>query len=349
MRDSTQISQSTTLLLLLTACSAHPALPTSPAQPSAIATQRPPSASPTKDCPGNTASDPPWVCVEGPATPLPTTTSPPTLKPTPTYDFRQVFTRTPPPSWPPDATGFLLSPDGRFVAIISYHHADMSAEETIEVLDVRGTSIWHIDFPLTQEDPTPYMAIDTWSEDSSALYFLYGWHPDGGDYAFWWTAYDLLRVQLPSGLVQHMIPGTRFNAFASFAISPDTRYLAYVREADDSSIIYVRDLSTGTLRRDYIIGHSDHYVRAGDITWAPSGNGLAFQVEFPDYIVRTIFLNTTTMEQKLIKQYEMESMYFQGWSADGKLDFLEWPEQQVVLVDIETGETALLGTATPRP
>ncbi len=337
-------------LLSIAACSVATPQPPPPSRASPLATVLIPTTSPTPtpspDCPGNTPSDPPWVCVRGPA---PTPGPSPTLTPSQTYDFGQLFTRTPPPTWPPKSVLPLYSPDGKYVAVLYENWHVMNGSNTLEVYDSAGNSVWRTDFQLAQEDPSPYMCTLGWSEDSSSLYYLYYWSPDGGDYAFWWDGYDLMRVQIPSGRVQHLIPGSGLFRFSSFAISPGDKYLAYVRELDNSSILYIRDLSSNTIRRALIIGQSDRFVRAGDIHWSPSGRSLAFQVELEDYSVLAIYLDTNTMQQKIVMQYQMGNVEFEGWLDDGTLQFFKWPENLVSLVDAASGEITVLATPTPIP
>ena len=104
------------------------------------------------------------------------------------------------------------------------------------------------------------------------------------------------------------------------------------------------------MRKAKVLSDSKNYVRVGDIYWSPSGQGIAFQTESDDYMVQTIYLNLTTMKQKVIREYELYTLFFQGWSDDGELEFLDYEHgDKIVHVNPENDETIIIGTSTPRP
>ena len=256
-------------------------------------------------------------------------------------------TETPTPK-PPDQV--LNSPNGEFVAEFdnAYSHP-ASAPQVIQILDKNGSLLWEIPYQheIFQSDPHPSLRIYGWSEDSSYLYFYYDFSPDGGDFAFWWDGFDLQRINVENGEIEQVIPGDREGNVA-FAFSPDGTLLAYTRQQDNPSVIYIRNLLTGKEKTTQVITPSKNYTRVGDFHWHPSGNEIAFQTESEDYIAQTIVLNPLTMIQKVVREYMVSTSYFQGWSEDGTLEFFDIePNVSIVHVNPKSGETTVIGTPTP--
>ncbi|MEW6028334.1 MAG: TolB family protein [Chloroflexota bacterium] len=253
----------------------------------------------------------------------------------------------------PQAFETLASPNGEFIANAYFETDHPSGMQTIEIINKEGNLIWQIPFQgeLPTGYPRPLLVIFQWSNDSAQLYFYYVWSPDGGDRAFWWTGYDLQKIDVKTGDIQYVLPG---QGFMSFAVSPDGEQIAYTRNQDQPSIIYIRHLFTGTERTAYVLGGSKNYVRVGDIHWSPSGNEVVFQTETEDYKVQTILLNPVTMKQKVIREYGLFTLFFDGWTEDGKLQFSEVSPNGVRIdnvfqIDVTTSEIFDVGTPTPRP
>ena len=57
------------------------------------------------------------------------------------------------------------------------------------------------------------------------------------------------------------------------------------------------------------------------------------------------------MKQKVIREYKLFDMEFQGWTDDGKLEFREYGNtfSQIVHVNTKNNETIIIGTTTPSP
>ena len=244
----------------------------------------------------------------------------------------------------------LDSPNEEYVAKAYFENDHPSGKQTIEIQNKKGKLIWQIPYQgeMSTSDPRPSLAIFQWSSDSSQLYFYYAFSPDGGDRAFWWTGFDLQEFDIKTGEIQYVLPG---KGFMSFAISPDGMQIAYTRQQDNPSIIYTRSLSTGVEKAAYVIFGSKNYSRVGDIHWSSTGKQLAFQTETDDGMVQTIYLNLSTMKQKVVREYKLLAMDFQGWTDDGKLEFREYGDtfSQIVHVDVKDNETFIIGTPTPNP
>lgn len=250
----------------------------------------------------------------------------------------------------PTAFNSLNSPSGEFSANAYFEYQLPSGMPAIEILDKEGKLIWQIPFQGEMPTSDPHRSLDIfqWSKDSSQLYFYYVLFPDGGDRAFWWTGFDLQTIDMKTGKSQHVLPG---EGFMSFTISPDGTQIAYTRSQDNPSIIYIRNLSTGSEKTAYVIFGSKNYARVGDIHWSPSGKELAFQTESDDYIVQTIYLNLVTMRQKVIQEYKVFDIDFQGWTSEGKLEFREYRNSfsEIVQVDVSKNEMVIIGTPTRSP
>lgn len=297
------------------------------------------------------------ACTPSVSIPIPTTT--PTvfialtqlLTPTLTTTAIPEITETAIPTIkPPDQ--ILSSPNGEFTAKFdnAFSHPAYQ-KQVIEILDKQGSLLWEIPYQHETEmvEPHPGLEIYSWSKDSKYLYFYYQYSPDGGVRAFWWTGFDLQRIDVQTGEIEQLIQGER-KGFVAFAFSPDETQIAYTRAQDNPSIIFVRDLVTGIEKTAYVIFASKDYEKVGDIRWSPSGNEIAFQTETADYVAQTIYLDLSTMKQKVIKEYKVERAFFQGWSDDGKLEFLEFEKgARVILINPKNFEIMVVGTPTPLP
>jgi Tol biopolymer transport system component len=174
--------------------------------------------------------------------------------------------------------------------------------------------------------------------------------------AFWWTGYDLLKINIETGETQKVLPN-KDKEFISFAISPDETQIAYFRCQDQPNVIYIRNLETGQERTAKVASILKNYVIAGDIYWVPSGDGLVFQTQDDNFMIQTIYLNLAKMKQKVVKEYPMyfapdwKRLQLQGWVDNRKLEYREEGDMgvQIIHLDIETMKTTMIGTSTPNP
>jgi hypothetical protein len=297
------------------------------------------------------------ACTSQTAVPIPT--NPPvltatpveTLTSTPTRTSVPTVTETPSPTAkPPDL--ILRSPDGEYIAEFENAYGHPYTEtQIIEILDKDGSLLWEIPYQheTAMSDPHPSLTIYGWSKDSLFLYFYYEFSPDGGDRAFWWDGFDLQRINVQTGNLEKVIPAEPKGLIA-FAFSPDETQIAYTREQDDPAILSIHNVSTGTEITANVISPEKNYIRVGDIHWSPSGQEIAYQTESEDYMAQTIYLDLSTMKQKVIREYMVDTSYFQGWSEDSNLEFMDI-ERGVYIVHVNpsNGETIVIGTRTPRP
>lgn len=245
----------------------------------------------------------------------------------------------------------LASPNRKFTA--NYYSSSNNPLGVIEIQDEAGEVLRKIPYQgeLPAGDPSPSLNIFQWSNDSTYLYYYYSWGADGMEVAFWWTGYNLQKINIETGKVQKIFPNKEF---MSFAISPDETQIAYFRCQDQPNIIYIRDLKTGQERSAKVTSISKNYVIVGDIYWPPSGEGLVFQAQDDKFIVQTIYLNLSTMKQEVIKEYPMLDVPqadLQGWVDDSKLEYKEVGDTglQIIHLEIETMKTTVIGTPTPNP
>lgn len=255
---------------------------------------------------------------------------------------------------PPDQV--LYSPNGEYAARFDNAFGHPAFEsQVIEILDRNSSIMWEIPYQheTAMVDPHPGLSIYGWSKDSDYLYFYYYFSPDGGDRAFWWDGFDLQRINIQKGNIERVIP-SQIREFVAFAFSPDETQIAYTRSDDNPSIVFIRHLSTGEEKSVNVIFPSKNYVRVGNIHWSPSGKEIAFQTETSDYMVQTIYLDLSTMEQKVIREYELFIIDFQGWTSDGKLEFREFKSywdtsSQIVHIDPSNHVSVVIGTPTAIP
>jgi len=297
------------------------------------------------------------ACTPQVAVPTVTDTATLTLLPietlTPTSTKTSIPTDTETPSPTAKAPDLILnSPNGEHIAEFdnAYRHP-YTDPQVIEIFDKNGSLLWKIPYQheTAMSDPHPSLRIYGWSKDSTYLYFYYDFSPDGGDFAFWWDGFDVQRINVQNGEIEEVIPGDR-EMFAGFSFSPDETQIAYTRQQDQPSIIYIRNLSTGNEKTAEVIFPSKNYVRVGDIHWFPSGKEIAFQTETEDYMAQTIILNLSTMAQKVVREYMVSTSCFEGWSKNGNLVFFDIGNGvNIVQVNPKNNETIVIGTPTPSP
>lgn len=314
------------LIVLLTSCSPSPAIPATVEN----------SATPT----ARILSTVPFT---------PTADSLPTSNPS---LLKTPFPTESPTPRPPDLV--IDSPNGEFIAEFdnAYRHPAYEPQ-VIQILDKNGTLLWQIPYQheTAMADPHPSLRIYGWSKDSAYLYFYYEFSPDGGDFAFWWDGFDLQRIRVQTGEIEQVIPGDR-EKFVAFAFSPDETQLAYTRQQDDPSILYIRNLVTGAEKgTNVILNPSMYYIRVGGIHWSPSGEKIAFGTESDDFRAQTILLDPHTMKQKIVREYLVANSYFDGWHDDETLGFLDIKGAMgyIVQLNLNSGEIVEIGTPTPRP
>lgn len=283
-------------------------------------------------------------------TPTPTST-PTRLRPTKTATPESIVLQTLAANY---TVQYFESPNKEFIAVfINANGHPAINPQAIEILDKNGTRLWNIAYQheTYNVDPHPGLSIYGWSKDSKYLYFYYSHSPDGGDRAFWWDGFDLQRINVQTGGARQVIPGER-KSFVAFSFSPDETHLAYTREEDNPSIIYIRDLSTGIEIKTDVIFPEKGYIRVGDLHWSPSGKEIAFQTEAENYIAQTILLDLSTMQQKVVREYKVSSSYFQGWTNDGYFSYVEYAGNDnyyIVYVNPQSSETTIIGTPTFQP
>ncbi len=271
---------------------------------------------------------------------IPTETNTPVILPTETSTPK-----------PPDQ--ILNSPNGEFVAVFDNAYSHPAYEpQVIQIFDKNSSLLWEIPYQheTAMVDPHPSLAIYGWSKDSAYLYFYYFFSPDGGDRAFWWDGFDLQRIKSQTGEIEQVIPGDK-ESFVAFAFSLDETQIAYTRQQDNPSIFYIHNLVTGTDKTTNVITSAHNYIRVGSIVWSPSGNKIAFQTESDDYVAQTIFLDLSNMKQKVVREYLVDTSYFDGWSDDNNLRFLDIKGSKgyIVNLNIINGKLVEIGTPTPQP
>lgn len=277
-----------------------------------------------------------------------TSTITPTLKPSET--ITAIVTETPFPPAEPFTMISKDSPNGEYVAYAYFYYG--TEQQTIEIKDKIGELIWQVPYqgelPIGY-DPRPTISIYRWSNDSSQLYFCYSWAPDGGNHFIPGGCSDLQTIDIRTGQIQPVLMD-----YANFAISPDDAQIVYLSCESQPCVIHIKNLSTGLEKTAYILSGSKNYVAIGNLEWSPIGNGIVFTTEDNTYIRQTIYLNISTMKQRVVKEYPAPEFpgwaEYEGWIDDNTLEFLQLANTgiQVIHVKITNSETIVIGTPTPR-
>ena len=210
---------------------------------------------------------------------------------------------------------------------------------------MKGEVLWKISFqgkvPIV--DPRRYLHIYQWSKNSTYLYFYYAFSYDGVHTL--WDGFDLQVMDIKTGYFQNVIYA---NSLTAFRFSPDERYLAYTRADDSPRRLFIRDMKNGTERS--VVAHpaSENFVQVGWIDWSADGQNIVYH-SMEDEWVQVFDLNVATMQTKMVFEYWVESYWFNGWSEDGSsLEFISY-EQEIIAINIDSGEQITVGTATPTP
>ena len=280
------------------------------------------------------------------------TSTPTRLRPTKTNTPESIVLQTLSANY---ADQFFESPNKEFIAVLVNARGRHPAldPQAVEILDKNGLLLWKIKYQheTVYGDPHPWLGIYGWSKDSAYLYFYYSHSPDGGDRAFWWDGFDLQKINILTGSIRQIIPGER-KGFVSFSFSTDGTQIAYTRAQDNPSIIFIRDLLTGSEKQTDVIFPEKGYIRVGDLHWSPSSKEIAFQTEAENYIAQTVLLDLSTMQQKIIREYKVNTSYFQGWTSNGYLAFIEYPGNDnyyIVYVNPQNSDITIIGTPTFQP
>jgi len=272
-----------------------------------------------------------------------------TNKPAPT--LTATITQLPTASHEPDATidpydQFLRSPDGRYEAKLYNEYAYSTGVSTIEIRDSSGSLLWTIPYQggMPTGEPHPTLQLFKWSKDSSLLYFYYHFAYDGFDTL--WNGSDLQAINVSSGDIKRLLPG---EGLMAFAFSPEEGSIAYTRMQDEPRRLIIRSLADGKELSSPIEMDTENFTQAGWISWSPRGDKILFHTENQE-VIQAILLDVSSMKQTVLFEYPSweEVIAFNGWSENG-VDFLRIPGDEVIRIDLTTGISTTIGTATPEP
>ena len=261
------------------------------------------------------------------------------------------------PSITPPATidEISYSPDGKYVAQ-RYDVYGLAGKPVIQIFDGQNKLLWEI--PYQDEMPTDYsralLSIYKWADDSSGLYFFYFALSDP-TYNFW-DGLNLQKLDVRTGLIEKVIPGTQQ---ISFAFSPDDANIAYARYEDTPRKLMIRNLSTNSDKNinidrssldDDLDIPSDDLIQIGRIYWSPSGKHVLYHVGYGEHIW-AYYLDTKTMTQKEILKFWLGDDYWlDGWTTDEQPRYRQLRQNsEVFVIDVNTGEVTMIGTATSIP
>lgn len=257
-------------------------------------------------------------------TPKPTATIHPTLTPFPTF-APYIYS--------------IESPDGNLTARIQINLNNNYEKPFLEVRDKSGKPLWRIDYQYSWNPdavPMDNMTIVGWSNDSSKVYFYYSFGYDG-----WYTLFNgsnLQSLDAYTGEVKDIIYG----GCIAFEFTPEMDKIAYTANGR----VGVLDLMTGVDQSAKILPHE--YEQVGWVHISPSGEKVIFHTLF-EYDGTAIFLDTTTMKQKIIMdKYFIEIMLFDGWTIDENPRYEELGKD-VFVIDLETLSRTVISTPTPKP
>ena len=227
------------------------------------------------------------------------------------------------------------SPDGRFSAKLRVNWADQQEKPVIELWDNTGTMLWEVPYQFPEVNRLSAMDIYRWAPDSSKVYFYYPYW-----YETWYTIFKgshLQSLDPYTGEIKDVITGCCID----FDFSQDMGKVAYTTE-DKVGIL---DLETDIDRNTSILPHK--FGQSGRVFLSPSGERMIFHT-LEQFVGTAIYLNVKTMEQKVImKDYIIMDYEFDGWTSEENPRYRKGNE--ILVIDLDTLEKTIIGTATPQP
>lgn len=227
-----------------------------------------------------------------------------------------------------------------FVAKNYNRYVHQSGIDTIEIFDVQGKILWLIpsQYAKATGDPSSSLRIYSWDSNSLELYFYYTFYPDG--ILTISPEFDLSSINVKTGRVMELLPD---DATGSFAFSLDKQFIAY----GTVTHIVIQNLANESIRRAKI---NNDFGKVGWIYWSPSNQALMFHEQSGEKI-RASYLNVNTLEQKTLFEFWAEEYWPYGWSDEEMPEYLKYPENELVTIDISSNayEISVVGTLTPTP
>jgi hypothetical protein len=220
--------------------------------------------------------------------------------------------------------------------------------QRIVIEDQSGESIQVVEYLIENpmSAPRPDLAIYGWSNDSTKLYFYNSFGFDGGGQPNLWNGYHLQSIEVETGEVNEILPA---DDLAAFALSPDQTQLAYALDSDLPRKIHVRDLDSGYEISALVLvpireGPGSKYTQIGKLTWSPSGKFILVHG-----FGASQYLYLFDIEKSwVILLFEYWEFEFDPWLNEDLIRYITYNDE-VFEYNLMTGETTLLGTATPEP
>ena len=127
------------------------------------------------------------------------------------------------------------------------------------------------------------------------------------------------------------------------AWSPDTRSIAFIREFDDHSQLYVLDSVGGTPRQ--LAASLDKFLAWPD--WSPDGASILFTAEFPDHRADVYVIHTDGSRLRAVLQ-DSTNYRCPSWAPDGRrfvVSAYRAGRSAISAVDVESGAAHALLTS----
>ena len=229
----------------------------------------------------------------------------------------------------------VVSPDGKFSAKLRVNWADLSEKPAIEIWDKNGSLLWEVEYQFSEVSPRSIMEILAWAPDSSKVYFYYPYWYEASYTIF--KGSHLQSVDPETGEVKDVIAGCCID----FAFSEGMSRIAYTSETR----VGIKNLVSGIDKSTEILPHT--FSQSGLIHLSPSGEKVIFHT-FDGDLGRTLYLDAISMEQETILQdYLIQEVEFDGWTEEENSRFKKGGK--IFVIDLDTLELTVVGTATPQP
>lgn len=257
----------------------------------------------------------------------------------------------------------IYSPDGLWVAKRFTGQSSINLDR-IEIQFVNGSVVWNIPFEgvildregdvwieippqgeMWEGDPNPTVYILEWSQDSRYLYFYIRYFADG--YQPLLDKFDLQRIDVKSGIIEKVLPGT---GDMDFSFSPNQDYLIYTRGQDIPRRIVIRKTSNGA-EQSVSIDEWNKDLEIGGFDWSPYNESevrfLTFSEDWEK--IQVYFLDIKNLSTKLIIEFWREELWYDKWLPNNIFRFISLPDNEITEVDIAMPTPNIIGTVTPVP
>ena len=153
-------------------------------------------------------------------------------------------------------------------------------------------------------------------------------------------------LSIASGKIWRVLPG---QGMIAFAFSPNERKIAYARQDDEPKQVMVKDLQSGDETALPVERVVEGNIQVGWLSWSPDSRYLLYYTEnLEEFEVTAV--DTRLWVQRKILRYFTDEIWFDRWISDEIVRYrTDLNTGELSDIVLSTGESEIVGTATPEP